>query len=81
MLLEVFLTPGQNPLEGPSIVSGLGTPWNPPGGAGECHQGEGSPPSPFDLHLDEQLNITGLIKVVFVFIFLFTVSLCSLLQS
>ena len=53
--LEVFqahptgrrhLRQAQNPLEGLYISSGLGTPRDPPGGAGECCWGEGGLESP-----------------------------------
>jgi len=39
---EESLGQTQNPLEGLYISSGLGTPRDPPGGAGECYWGEGS---------------------------------------
>jgi len=39
---EETLQQTQNPLEGLYISSGLGTPQDLPGGAGECGWGEGS---------------------------------------
>lgn len=38
---EKTLEQTRNSLEGFHIFSGLGTPWGPPGAAGECFWGEG----------------------------------------